>query len=1382
MAQNFLTGINIVGDALSISGNSVISSARHAAFVNLTTTGDNTLGNATSDSTTINGTLSILYGSGDNTTSGLYVYNSNGAAQIRMEGGSDEWLFNTNYAANKLEIKNKSGAGSTNTILTLNDDSNITFGKSADSNRDPFSIKHASNDFLYILGGTAGVSINDDGEDTRMILFNSGNIRFDAGTLDNALVITADTGATTFAGDITATQKKFIATSSSSGDYIRLYAASGTGKWDIYGNGANLRISDNDSAGILVVDTGASFGGTVTATLSGTATGLAGTPAISVGNITTTGYLRGPASFTIDPATHGNDTGTVVIAGNLQVDGTTTTINSTTVAIDDLNFSIATDAADSAAANGAGITIGGASATLLYTHATASWDVNKHFNVLGGKLNVIPGSGAYDQLKIVNVSTDDTNKLAGIYTLNYQNNNTSIMQFSGNNGGNTIYYGSADGNYRGITAHRFYVNASSTATTSHTQALLIAGNTHATFAGNVEVNGTSITLDSAGSADYIADRVNTSSGATYQYQTGGALKWYHGLRGLANDDFYLYNDIDDENALIITGSGSNATFAGKVTSDALELNYNTSYYNQDKTISAYSSSNYVYVNGTAGAGLRLKSEGASTNQIGLENSNNSIFFNTNSALTLTLNSDHSATFAGYIGTGGHTPDVGLEVYGTSNTAAKIKITNTATTPDNIWSIHAAYNAQDLIFTGDSQTVLTMHDSGNATFAGNIGIGDSSPSYAIEINKANPHIRLEDLSGGNKRLDLRIDQSTSIAWVEANQSAQQLKLNATGGVYLMYGGSSSSAKLWTNSAGIVLGGHTYANSSNAQDIGTSSTTFRNIYATTFYGDGSNLTGITATFTGGTVANATTFSSDVTMTSSGSANSPSLAIDNPDSNAFNHAIEAFGANMTATETQLIMIGKEGSTKNSGYIGYNWNGSGSDDNYITLGHWGADHLLRIYGSGTVLATTNMQAPIFYDSNDTAYYVNPASSSALNAVAFSGNVDINGTNYLYLGGHVRINNPGSGVLKLGQYNGSSWNDTLSITNAGAATFAGTIGSGAITSTGRVTGTQGYFGDCYMQTDGGYAVYGSDSSSVPIAISLNGTASTYALKIDTSNSATFSGTTTYHKIQTYYAGSYTSGFKFSDYNGGIWYDAGNDDLILNGGHANSQVIIKSGGGNTALTLDSGLNATFAGNLIIHDGSNAPYIDFVESGAITDSKARITMDQIDTNNGQLIFSTENAGTLTTALTINQTQNATFAGNISHTGLTPTAGTDIDQIYTASVSLQVTTSWQDTTVNAAELATGTYIVQLYTDDHGTNSIGHYTEYYSGIMSWYSTNTNNTETDEIILHRAGHAPNHGDIFLRTERTLSADTSDMNLQIKTSNNASGSATYVFKFRRMI
>ena len=68
---------------------------------------------------TFAGTVAINYASGDNVTSGLYVYNSNGAAQIRMEGGSDEWLFNTNYAATQLDIKSKVGSGSTNTVLSL---------------------------------------------------------------------------------------------------------------------------------------------------------------------------------------------------------------------------------------------------------------------------------------------------------------------------------------------------------------------------------------------------------------------------------------------------------------------------------------------------------------------------------------------------------------------------------------------------------------------------------------------------------------------------------------------------------------------------------------------------------------------------------------------------------------------------------------------------------------------------------------------------------------------------------------------------------------------------------------------------------------------------------------------------------------------------------------------------------------------------------------------------------------------------------------------------------------------------------------------------------------------------------------------------------------
>ena len=102
---------------------------------------------------------------------------------------------------------------------------------------------------------------------------------------------------------------------------------------------------------------------------------------ISLSNITLAGYLRGPSNFTIDPAAHGDDTGTLIIAGNLQVDGVTTTINSTTVTIDDKNLVIASGAANAAAANGAGITIDGANAALTYVSATDNFKFDKPLNI-----------------------------------------------------------------------------------------------------------------------------------------------------------------------------------------------------------------------------------------------------------------------------------------------------------------------------------------------------------------------------------------------------------------------------------------------------------------------------------------------------------------------------------------------------------------------------------------------------------------------------------------------------------------------------------------------------------------------------------------------------------------------------------------------------------------------------------------------------------------------------------------------------------------------------------------------------------------------------------------------------------------------------------------
>lgn len=75
--------------------------------------------------------------------------------------------------------------------------------------------------------------------------------------------------------------------------------------------------------------------------------------------------------------------GNAIITGDLTVQGTTTTVNSTTVAIGDKNISLAKDATNAAQADGGGITIVGptTAATLTYTSTDDRWNFNKNLNV-----------------------------------------------------------------------------------------------------------------------------------------------------------------------------------------------------------------------------------------------------------------------------------------------------------------------------------------------------------------------------------------------------------------------------------------------------------------------------------------------------------------------------------------------------------------------------------------------------------------------------------------------------------------------------------------------------------------------------------------------------------------------------------------------------------------------------------------------------------------------------------------------------------------------------------------------------------------------------------------------------------------------------------------
>lgn len=120
----------------------------------------------------------------------------------------------------------------------------------------------------------------------------------------------------------------------------------------------------------------------------------------------------------------------------------------------------------------------------------------------------------------------------------------------------------------------------------------------------------------------------------------------------------------------------------------------------------------------------------------------------------------------------------------------------------------------------------------------------------------------------------------------------------------------------------------------------------------------------------------------------------------------------------------------------------------------------------------------------------------------------------------------------------------------------------------------------------------------------------------------------------------------------------------------------------------------------------------------------------------------------------------------------------NNLTTITKSLNVTQAWMDTGITSTNLpANGTYIVQVQVNAND-NTGCMYNCYSSGVMSWYKDDTNDTEADEIILHRSGHAYGKT-IYLRT---VMQSSGVLKLQIGASSGIGKAYTYTFKFKRII
>ena len=224
---------------------------------------------------------------------------------------------------------------------------------------------------LYVAGRSDTEQLNVIGLSTfvGIATFPSNNVYIDNKLFVGGIEITPGAGITTPNLDIN--------------DYIR-HNGDLTTKFG-FPAAEQFRVYIANNAKLDVMKDGATVTGILTASNG-----------LSVSGITTVGStIVGPSVLTIDPAAQGDNTGKVVIKGNLQVDGTQTIVNSSFLEVADKVIGIASvTTPTNVTANDAGIEVYGATNKTLKWLNTGggNWTASENFDIVTGKVYKIGGT------------------------------------------------------------------------------------------------------------------------------------------------------------------------------------------------------------------------------------------------------------------------------------------------------------------------------------------------------------------------------------------------------------------------------------------------------------------------------------------------------------------------------------------------------------------------------------------------------------------------------------------------------------------------------------------------------------------------------------------------------------------------------------------------------------------------------------------------------------------------------------------------------------------------------------------------------------------------------------------------------------------------------
>ena len=299
----------------------------------------------------------------------------------------------------------------------------------------------------------------------------------------------------------------------------------------------------------------------------------------------------------------------------------------------------------------------------------------------------------------------------------------------------------------------------------------------------------------------------------------------------------------------------------------------------------------------------------------------------------------NAIISGNVGIGTTTPTAKLEIGGAgtySILASNARIGNVATPFAATDAANKSY-VDSTISGGAGSTVgyWTMNGTNiNNSNAGNVGIGTTTPTEKLEVNG---NIKL---SGATSYINYGQSWNSGAFTIRNNNTAI-LSLSATGNQF------NTGPLNFAASANYTLG----TSDNYALAFKTNNTEKMRI-------DNLGNVGIGLTNPGHKLVVAGTGASDTGV----------LGIDVSGAGTWKWASSAINPDMTAGNNLIHMIGQAESSKNAGYIGFNYQGNSSNNNFLTFGLHSVDNVLNITGGGNVgIGTTTPTAKLEIDNAGT-------------------------------------------------------------------------------------------------------------------------------------------------------------------------------------------------------------------------------------------------------------------------------------------------------------------------------------------------------------------------------------------------------------------------------